>query len=262
MRILVSVENDDKLENLKNKVCALVSSLNSEEVYIDILHVHEEASFRHKGGKDEVVDEILQDEFKSKLKLVAKCEDSIESFLRDKLQLTTLVNSYVLKGEYRKRLHDHIIFQRYDLLILNPSKKSTYEVILQGRNTHWIIDNLEIPVLILPSYLDYQFNGSSDLTCFVDNKHSFNSVKNSQVISLFKPEIIQYIFFGKKSFHDEVKCIHSSDPLASIADYTKNEEHLNIYTLHHKNKGDFLNYIDRSFTKHIIKSLANPLLIF
>lgn len=258
----MSVENDDQLENLRNKVCALVSSLKGQEVYIDILHVHEEASFRHKAGNEEVVDEIMENEFKNKLNLVAKCEDSIESFLRDKLNLNTLVNSYVLKGDYKQRLKDHIIFQRYDLLILNPSKKSTYEVILKGRNTHWIIDNLEIPVLILPSYLEYNYNGSSDLTCFVDSNDSFNSVKNSQVIGLFKPEIIQYIFFGEKSFHDDVKCIHSSDPLSSIANYTTDDEHLNIYTLHHKNKGDFLNYIDRSFTKHIIKSLANPLLIF
>ncbi len=262
MRILVSVENDDQLDNLKNKVCALVSSLKSKEVFIDILHVHEEVNFRHKGGKDEVVDEILQNEYKSKLNLVAKCEDLIESYLRDKLQLNTLVNSYVLKGDYQERLKDHIIFQRYDLLVLNPSKKSNYEVILQGRNTHWIIDNLEIPVLILPSYLDYQFIGSSDLTCFVDSNDSYQSVRNSQVISLFKPEIIQYIFFGEKSFSEDVTCIHSSDPLASISEYTTDDEHLNIYTLHHKNKGDFLNYIDRSFTKHIIKSLANPLLIF
>jgi len=262
MKVLISVENDQNLDALKNKICALISSLNQDELYIDIFHEHPEPEIRRVGDDMELVDRIFKDEVDAKIRMISKCENEIESFIQDKLNINTLVNSFVLKGDYKEKLKDHIIFQKYDLLVLNPNKKSDYKVILNGRNTHWVIDNLEIPVLILPSYNEYEFNGQSDVTCFVDSLESFNSIQKSNVLNMFKKDIVSYLHFGKNSFHDSVKVIHSSNPLEAMAEYTTDDEQLNIYTLHHKNKGDFLNLLDKSFTKKIIKSLANPLLIF
>lgn len=264
MKILVSVENDQNLLALKNKLCAIISSLNDDEIYIDILHVHPVPQYsRTENAEDkEVVDRIYKDEFSAKLRMISQCENAIEDFIQKKLNLNALVNSHVLKGDYKEKIKDHIIFQRYDLLILNPSKKSDYEIILKGRNTHWIIDNLEIPVLVLPSYIEYAYRGASDITCFVDSLESFKSIQNADVLKLFKPEVVKYLHFGKEQFHEDVSIIHSSNPLKSIVEFTTDDNQLNIYSLHHKNKGDFLNLLNKSFTKHIIKSLANPLLIF
>jgi len=263
MRILISVENDQNLVALKNKICALISSLNDSEIYIDIFHVHPEPKYQRVGDKNrDVVDQIYKEAFSAKLKMISHCENEIERFVQDKLELHALVNSFVLKGDFKKKLKDHIIFQRYDLLIVNPSKKKDYDVILKGRNTHWVIDNLEIPVLILPSYLAYDYTGPSDVTCFVDSLDSFNSIKQANVLTLFKPEIVNYIHFGREEIHEDVTLIHSANPLKSIREFTQDSQHLNIYTLHHKTHGDFLNLLEKSFTKHVIKSLANPLLIF
>ncbi len=262
MKILVSVENDINLEALKNKLCAVISSFDQSELYIDVFHVHSPPDIQRVGKDKELVDEINKNEFSTKLRMISKCENELEAFIQEKLGIDALVNSFVLKGDYKEKLKEHIIFQRYDLLVLNPTKKKDYDVILKGRNTHWVIDNLEIPVLILPSYIDYSFNGSSDVTCFVDSLESFNSINQANVLNMFKSEIVDYIHFGKDSFHEKVRIINSSNPLQSISEYTKDDEHLNIYTLHHKRQGDFLNLLDKSFTKHILKSLGNPLLIF
>lgn len=262
MRILLSLENGKDFEHLTECLYNVLKVFDSDEVFIDMFHVHPMRGIAKVTEIKEIVEEIHADEFKHKVETIAKMENQLEKHLAEKLNKAVLVNSLVVKGDYQTKLHDRIIFQRYDLLVLNPPKKNNFDLILHGSNTHWVIDSLEVPILILPKDLKFEATPESMCICFVDNVNSFNSIKRSQAINFINPDKLSYKFFGKETISEEVETIFCSDPLKAISEFTSNRDHHNICIMHHRNKGDFLNFLDKSFTKHLIKSLENPLIIF
>lgn len=262
MRILVSLENDQNLDILTVKLCRFLSILEDEEIFVDILHVHKPVKINRPEDDNETIKQIIADEYKMKLKLISNCENSIENYLSDNLNKQALVNSYLLEGDYQETLKKHIIFHTYHLLILNPSKKKEIELILRGRNTHWIIDNLEIPVLVLPSYLRIDHENEFEVTCFVDTLETYMNLRKADVFAKIKQGNIKYVHLGEKSFHEEVEAVFSRNPLKTIQELTGNSHANHIFVLAHKNKGNFLRFLDKSFTKHVTGSLENPLLVF
>jgi len=262
MRILVSLENEQNLELLASKLCSFLSIIDGDDLFVDILHVYEPAEGHASDDVAETIKDIIQQEHKMKIKLISECENTIEKFIQDKLDKSSLVNSYLLKGNYKKKLEKHIKFQQYDLLILNPGKKKDFDLILKGRNTHWIIDNLEVPVLVLPSYLGNEDGCEWEITCFVDDISTFNNISRAALISKIKDENIKYVHFGKEEIHEKVEIIFSSNILDSISSHTKLCNANKVFVLNHKNKGKFLSFLDKGFTKTVVNSLENPLLIF
>jgi len=261
MRILLSIENEEKLDNLKSNLCGLLKMIDDKEVLIDVFHVHDEPEIKRAKGHEELVGDILKREHKAKLRMIAHCENEIEAHLNEHLDIGVLVNSHMITGDFRDKLKEHIKFHKYDLLILNPSKKTNFELIMKGRHTHWIIDNLEIPILILPVNLTFDCNDQSHVTSFVESVSSFEKLNNSELFQLFKKDTIEYIHFGRESIHDDVNLVNCSDPIKSIDSYLSAHSN-NLYVIQHFNKGDYLNFLDKSFTKAVIKNMVNPLLVF
>ena len=262
MRILVSLENDQNLDILTVKLCRFLSIIEDDEIYVDVLHVHQPVKINRPEDDTATVKQIIADEYKMKLKLISNCENAIENYLMDNLNKKALVNSYLLEGDYQETLKKHIIFHTYHLLILNPSKKKKLELTLKGRNTHWIVDNLEIPVMVLPSYLNIDHENEFEVTCFVDQLETFHNLSNADLFSKIKKDNIRYVHFGETSFHENVETIFSRNPLKTIQDLTGNSHSNHIFVLAHKNKGNFLRFLDKSFTKHVTSNLENPLLVF
>ena len=262
MRILISLENEENVDKLCKKLCNFLSAIKDEEIFVDIFHVREPLGTRGPSHARETFSEIEENEKKSKVRMIATLENTIESYLQDKLNKSALVNSHLLEGDYRKRLEQHISFQRYNLLIINPNRKSNLELILNGRNTHWIIDNLEIPVLVLPSYIEVEENKTFDIICFVDSEKSFNNFDRAGIFDRFEKSHVRYVHFGRDKIDEEVECIYSSDAGDSIKKLSKECGSNTVFVLHHKNKGDYLNFLNKSFTKTVLKSLENPLLIY
>jgi len=262
MRILLSLESEEKLSNLKANLCALLKMFNDSEMLIDIFHVHHEPEIKRAKGHEAVVDEIFKREQKAKMNLIAQCENEIEQHLNEHLDLGVLVNSHIITGDFRDKIKEHIKFHSYDLLVLNPTKKTNFELILKGRHTHWIIDNLEIPVLILPAYVSFECASDTGVVSFVESVGSYNKLNNSELFKLFRKESIKYIHFGRESIHDDVELINCSSPVDSIGAYLSDTNNSNLYVLQHFNQGDYLNFIDKSFTKAVIKHMENPLLVF
>jgi nucleotide-binding universal stress UspA family protein len=236
--------------------------IHAKEVFIEIFHVHPLRKEARVREIKELAQEIHADEYNNKVRDIAKLVIKLEKHLTETLSVPVSVNSVVLKGDYHQQLHDHIIFQKFDLLVLNPLRKSGFSRILSGSDTYWVIDTLEVPVLILPKNLEFEANDDSRSICFVDNPGSFMKMKESSTFNFLDKEKVVYKFFGKESFSEDVEVIFSSDPLASISQMTSNKDNHNIYILHHRNHGDFLNFLDKSFTKQIIRTLENPLIIF
>ncbi len=262
MRILVSLENDQNLDILTVKLCRFLSIIEDDEIFVDILHVHKPVKINRPEDDNPTIKQIIADEYKMKLKLISNCENAIENYLSDNLNKKALVNSYLLEGEYQETLKKHIIFHTYHLLILNPSKKKDLELVLKGRNTHWIVDNLEIPVLVLPSYLRIDHENEFEVTCFVDKLETYNSLHKADLFSKIKNSNIKYVHFGETSFHENVEAVFSRNPLKTIQELTRNCHANHIFVLAHQNKGNFLNFLDKSFTKHVTSQLENPLLVF
>jgi len=153
MRILVSIESKDCLKPLQANLAAFISTLDDDEINIDILHVYNPVKVTEKLDLKDKLEQISKDERKSKVRFISECENSLESFLQNQLGKTSLVNSFLLEGDYREKIKQHIIFHSYSLLVLVPREKLNFNEILAGRNTHWVIDNLEVPVLLLPTQL-------------------------------------------------------------------------------------------------------------
>lgn len=262
MRILVSLENGENLDILTVKLCRFLSIIEDDEIFVDVLHVHNPVKINRPEDNTDTVKQIIADEYKMKMKLISNCESAIENFLMDNLDKKALVNSYLLEGDYQETLKKHIIFHTYHLLILNPSKKKDLELILKGRNTHWIIDNLEIPVLVLPSYLRIDHENEFEVTCFVDQLETYMNLERADLFSKIKKENIKYVYFGENSFHENVEAVFSRNPLKTIKELTGSSHANHIFVLAHKNKGNFLRFLDKSFTKHVTSSLENPLLVF
>lgn len=262
MRILVSIENEKNLEALCPNLCGIIAMLDDEEIYIDILHVYQPVQTTKAAGMEDTLAEIKKNEHKLKVKFIASCENKIEEFLQEKLDKTALVNSYLLEGEYKQRIHKHIIFHTYNLLVLMPREKVDFNAILQGRNTHWAIDNLEVPVLLLPNEVRLPEAGQFEMTCFIDDKRTYQSLIASEFVSKVKKQNIEFLHFGRHEICEGVKLVHSSDITSSLQDHTACSDSKNIFVLVHKNKGDFLNFLNKSFTKSVIKSMENPLLIY
>ena len=262
MRILLSLESDDKLSGLKSNLCSLLKMFDDSELLIDIFHVHNEPDIKRKKGHEEMVEDILKREQKAKMKLIAHCENEIEEHLDKHLDVGVLVNSHIIVGDYRDKIKEHIKFHKYDMLVLNPTKKSNFESILKGRHTHWIIDNLEIPVLIMPATMSFTCKEDSHVVSFVESVSSYDKLNNSELFKLFKKGKVDYIHFGRESIHDEVKLINCSEPIKSIGEFLADESSNNLYVLQHFNRGDYLNFIDKSFTKAVLKHMVNPLLVF
>lgn len=262
MRILLSLINGKDFDHLTHCLTNVLKVIHSKEVFIEIFHVHplrKEARIRKI---KELVEEIHADEYNNKVRAIATLENRLEKHLAEALDVPVLVNSVVLKGDYHQQLHDHIIFQKYDLLVLNPLRKSGFNRILSGSDTYWIIDTLEVPVMILPKKLEFEANEDSRCICFVDNPGSYRNIKESNTLNFIDKKRVAFKFFGKESFSEDVEVIFSSDPLGSISEMTGNRDNHHIYILHHRNHGDFLNFLDKSFTKQIIRTLENPLIIF
>jgi len=262
MRILVSLENEQNLDKLIIKLCNFLSIIEDDKVFVDILHVFKDAKGHIPNNLDSKIDEINLDTFNMKVKLISDCENQIEHFLQNKLKKKALVNSHLLKGNYKERLEKHIKFHNYDLLILNPGKKRDFDLILKGRNTHWIIDNLEVPVLVLPHYLKSQEDCPYEITCFVDDAKSFRNISNAQLIKKIKNQNVRFMHFGKHKISDEVEIVFSSNILKSLSNHTTSCDNNHVFVVNHKNKGKFLKFLDKGFTKNLINSLENPLLIF
>lgn len=262
MRILVSLESDQNLDRLCFKLCRFLSIIEDPEIFVDILHVYQPPQDAKMENLETLLKEIKDNEHKMRIRMISECENKIENYLLDNLDKRALVNSYILEGDYKQRLEKHLVFHTYDLLILNPSKKVDFMKILKGRNTHWAIDNLEVPILVLPNYLEPDKSHPYEVTCFIDELNTFNNINRSGLFSKFSKANIKFVHFGKVSFHEDVEIIHSSDPLKAITVHTEESHANNVFVLNHKNKGNFLNFLDKSFTKNVLKSLENPLLIF
>jgi len=262
MRILVSLESDENLDKLNFKLGRFLSIIEDPEIFIDLLHVYKPPEGHKSEQNEAVIEEIKNNEHKMKLKMIAKCENGLETYLQDNLNKRSLVNSYVLEGNYKERLIKHIVFHRYDLMFLNPGKKREFNLILRGRITHWVIDNLEIPVIIMPNYLEPDESSPYCITCFVDELASYNNIQRSDLFNKFKRSNIKFVHFGRHGFHDDVEVVNSVNPLESITGFTKCCNRNDVFVLNHKNKGNFLNFLDKSFSKNVIQSLQNPLLIF
>lgn len=262
MRILVSLENDQNLQKLCLKLCSFLSIIEDEEIFIDILHVYNPPGKGRASEMEDVLKEIRVNEHKMRIRMISSCENTLENHLLDNLNKRSLVNSYILEGDYQERLEKHLVFHTYDLLILNPGKKNEFLQILRGRNTHWAIDNLEVPVLILPNYLDIDKSHAYEVTCFIDELKTFKNVNRSDLFQKFHRSKLKFVHFGRTAIDDDVEVIHSSNPLESITDHTKAAHSNNVFVLNHKNKGNYMNFLDKSFTKNVILSLQNPLLIF
>lgn len=262
MRILVSLENAENLDRLSLKLCNFLSIIEDEEINVDILHVFKEATGRVSEKNSSTLDQIKKDDFNNKVKLISKCENKIEAFLQDNLHKRSLVNSHLLEGDFKERIEKHIKFYNYDLLILNPGKKKDFDLIMKGRNTHWIIDNLEIPVLILPNYLDCEEGCKYDITCFIDNIDTYHSVSQSLLLQKISPDCLHSVHFGKEKIAENVEVVFSSNVLQSLSDMTTSSDTNKVFVLNHKNKGKFMSFIDKGFSKSLISSLNNPLLIF
>ncbi len=262
MRILISLENEENVDKLCKKLCNFLSAIEDSEIFVDIFHVRKPIDSKGPSHARDTFREIEENERKSKVRMIATLENTVEEYLQNKLQKSALVNSHLLEGDYKKKLEQHISFQRYDLLIINPCKKTNMELIMNGRNTHWIIDNLEIPVLVLPSYIDVEDDKIFDLICFIDTLSSYNNFDRAGIFDRFDKTHVRYIHFGKDQIHDNVECIYSSNANESFKQLAKDCGSNTVFVLHHKNKGDYLNFLNKSFTKSIIKSLENPLLIY
>lgn len=262
MRILVSLENAENLDRLSLKLCNFLSIIDDEEINVDILHVFKEAEGHVPDNVSDTLSQIKKDAFNNKVKLISKCENKIEAFLQDNLHKRSLVNSHLLEGNFKERIEKHIKFYNYDLLILNPGKKKDFDLIMKGRNTHWIIDNLEIPVLVLPNYLDCEEDCVYDITCFIDNIDTYKQVSNSLLLQKIKKDSVNYVHFGKEKIAENVNVVFSSNVLASLSEHTTSSDSNKVFVLNHKNKGKFMKFLDKGFTKSLINSLNNPLLIF
>ena len=262
MRILVSIENEKGLDKLCASLAGVLSMLEDDELYVDILHVYEPVEGKMTHDMVDKIEEIKKDEKKAKIRFLSTCENNLEKYLQDNLDKTALVNSFLLEGDYKKTIEKHIIFQTYSLLVLIPREKVNFNEILTGRNTHWVIDNLEVPVLLLPRKLERDPDHVYHMTCFVDIEKTYRNVKRSEFISKIKPDRIEYVHFGRHEVDEGVKVINSSNVTESLQEHTANTDANNIYVLVHKNKGDFLNFLNKSFTKSVISTLHNPLLIF
>ena len=79
---------------------------------------------------------------------------------------------------------------------------------------------------------------------------------------MIKKESVRYVHFGKKQINEEVETIFSSDVLGSIAEHTTSSDVNSVFVLNHKNKGRFMKFLDKGFTKNLINTLENPLLIY
>ncbi len=262
MRILVSLENNDHLDRLAYKLCSFLSIIKDPEIFIDILHVYQPPKEARVDDIKDIISEIKANEKKMRIKMISECENKLEKFIQDHLDKTCLVNSYLLEGDYQDRLEKHLVFHSYNLLILNPGKKNEFLQILKGRNTHWAIDNLEVPVLIMPNYLEVDKKHDWEITCFIDELKTFQNIERSDLFNKFSQEKIKFLHFGKHKIHDSVEIVHSAKPLESITQHTSCVHSNNVFVLNHKNRGNYLNFLDKSFTKNVILSLHNPLLIF
>jgi len=262
MRILVSIENKECLESLRANLCAFLTTIDDTEINIDIIHVYQPVKVNAALNLEDTLEQIKSDEHKTKVKFIAECENKIETYIHDDLNKAALVNSYLLEGEYKEQIKKHIIFHSYSLLVLVPRQKLNFNEILKGRHTHWVIDNLEVPILLLPSNIALPSNENLQLTCFVDEKQSYDNLMYSELVQKVKANNIQFLHFGRVDLCPEVKTIPSDNIKASLKAFTESKESSGIYVLIHKTKGDFLNFINKSFTKTLIGSLENPLLIF
>jgi len=262
MKVLLCLDKFSSNSNLGPNLLEVIKCFQLDEIFIDIFHIHPLRKSAKNEENKAVVEEIHKDEFNAKVRTVAAFENELEKHLSDNAGCAVLVNSIVAKGDFRKTIEDHIIFNRYDLMVLNPPKKSTFSLVLKGSNTNWIMDTLEIPVMILPEELDFVSKEESKCICFVDNAGSYENIAKTNIVDKISDSAMKYIFFGRDNICENVETITSSNPLQSISEYTSTSDHNNICILHHKNKGDFLNLLDKSFTKELLKSLENPLIIF
>jgi len=263
MRILVSIESRDCLNSLQGNLAAFISTLEEqEEINIDVLHVYNPVKVTDSLDLKDKLEEINKDERKSKVKFISECENSLESYLQNELGKTSLVNSFLLEGDYREKIKHHITFHSYSLLVLVPREKINFGEILAGRNTHWVIDNLEVPVLLLPTQLELDKSMPPSITCFIDEKPTFENLQRSELLQAANADNKKFIHYGRHKICEGVTTINSDNINQSLKELTGNKKSNQIYVLVHKNKGDFLNFLNKSFTKTVISNLENPLLIF
>ncbi len=262
MRILVSIESKDCLSSLQGNLAAFISTLEEEEINIDVLHVYNPVKVTDSLDLKDKLEEINKNERKSKVKFISECENSLESYLQEELGKTSLVNSFLLEGDYREKVKQHIIFHNYGLLVLIPREKINFAEILAGRNTHWVIDNLEVPILLLPTQLQLSTSEPPAITCFIDEKTTFDNLQRSELLQVASPDKKKFVHYGRHDICEGVTTINSDNINQSLKEMTGDKNSNQIYVLVHKNKGDFLNFLNKSFTKTVISNLENPLLIF
>ena len=262
MRILVSIENKECLQSLQSNLCSFIQSVDEDEVFIDVIHVYNPVKVTSSMNLEEKLEEIKKDERKTKVRFIGECENKLEAAINSISGKSALVNSFLLEGDYKDKIKQHIIFHNYSLLVLVPREKLNFNEILKGRNTHWVIDNLEVPVLLLPSNINMNMDIPIKVTCFVDDKVNFDSLMRSEMIQKVKKDHIQFLHFGRHEITEGVQTVNSDNISQSLKGLTEDKSSNSIFVLVHKNKGDFLNFLNKSFTKTVIGSLENPLLIF
>jgi len=82
------------------------------------------------------------------------------------------------------------------------------------------------------------------------------------LLQAVKKPNMQFIHYGRHELCEAVTTVPSDNIKQSLKELTADKEANQVYVLVHKNKGDFLNFLNKSFTKTVISNLENPLLIF
>jgi len=264
MRILLSIDTKKKLSTLAKRMLSVMNAFQDRTLFIDIFHAYDLPNV--KGGHvPNSLQYAIDDEKAQKIDFLAECEASIEEAIKESSNKKILVNSYLEEGSYLSKIVEQNKRYKYDLVILLPGSKDSMELLLNGSNTQKVFSKINTPILVLPKNNKMRRKDTKFIWCLDSPKMGSLTTKNRNFTKLIDLEHLEYVHFAKKEIpknSSKVKVIQSPNPLKGLKNFDKKKDANYIYILNPKKRVGIKKYIEKSFTKGLLKEPQFPMLLF
>ncbi len=253
--LLVAVDTDVRVKTIASKIINFLKLYDVKKVEIDIFHSYELPVISGKiMPYSEAV--IIEDEQFTQIEVIQKIRKEIETEVFEHLAKESEINTFLEEGDFIKNITKQIDSKSYDLLVLTPKVRDSFEQFFRKSKVKQLIEKLDIPILVLPK-VENLFSKDFKLIGLVKDEDGYNYIKNLTVYNLAKIERKMLAHFGSE-FEEEGVFYFDRLPLHSIDEtfvkYVKKYEDNNLYIIDHQKRKGIKNFFSRSFTQNFLSS--------
>ncbi len=255
MRILLAIDEQAHLQEVMKSLLNFLNVYSMDKVVLDVFHSYEKPVVKGKSMPNTELEIIenernYQNEFMKRAEVTVKAQ--VDVFTKKNIEVNTILKEGVFMREMLNQLND----ESYNLLVLEPTKRSSFDKFFRKDKVKSLLDKVEVPMLIIPKG-DEVFAENFNLIGLVKNYENMLYIRELPVYKWAHQERRTLLHIGDELDNNvELKVIpaieQSTDHI--FQDYVLKNENNNLYIIDHQKRHGLKDFFKRSFTQNLLST--------